>query len=66
MVFSSFATDLSANSARVSACGKHTAERVSCSTQWVVQAALHSKSAPFASLVLFPRNPPMGKARDKM
>lgn len=48
MVFSSFATDLSANSARVSACEKHSGERVSCRTQWVVQAALHSKSAPFA------------------
>lgn len=33
MVFSSFATDLSANSARVSAYGKHSGERVSCRTQ---------------------------------
>lgn len=41
MVFSSFATDLSANSARVSACEKHSGKRVSCRT-------LHSKSAPFA------------------
>lgn len=65
MVFSSFATDLSANSARVSACGKHSGERVSCRTQWVVQAALHSKSAPFASLVPFSRSPLKGKAWDK-